>query len=108
MEAVSGAGQSRDIHFNGRRILNEVSGEVVLWIGGRERGHPLYSAPTNSEGVENGSDRMTHWMARIQAIRNSEGIERAVVPDLQHRLSVIKIDFNAGWRYQVRPKQSCA
>jgi len=51
---------------------------------------------------------MTHRMARIQAIRNSEGIERTVVPDLQHRLSVIKIDFNAGWRYQVRPKHSCA
>jgi len=105
---MPGAGQRRDIHFNGRRILNEVSGEVVLWIGGRERGLPLHSAPTHFEKIENGSDRMTHRMARIQAIRNSEGIERTVVPDLQHRLSVIKIDLNAGWRYQVRPKHSCA
>ena len=102
------AGQCSDIHFNGRRILNEVSGEVILRIGGRKRGCPLDSTPTNFERVENGSNRVTQRMARIQAVWNREGIERAVVSDVQHRLGIVKIHFNAGWRDQVRPKQGCA
>jgi hypothetical protein len=102
------AGQCSDIHLNGRRILNEVPGEVILRISGRKRGCPLDSTPTNFEGVENGSNRVTQRMARIQAVWNRERIERTVISDLQHRLSIVKIDSNVGWRDQVRPKQSCA
>ncbi len=108
MEAMPSAGQCSDIHFNGRRIFNEVSGEVILRISGRKRGHPLDSTPTYFEGVENGSNRVTQRMARIQAVWNREGIEHAVVFDLQHRLRIVKIDFNAGGRDQVCPKQGCA
>jgi len=100
------AGQCGDIHFNGRRILNEVSGEVILRISGRKRGHPLDSTPTNFEEVENSSNGVTQRMARIQAVWNREGIKRAVISDFQHRLSIVKIDFNTGWRDLVCPKQS--
>jgi hypothetical protein len=108
VEAMPSAGQCSDIHLNGRRILNEVPGEVILRISGRKRGCPLDSTPTNFEGVENGSNRMTQRMARIQAVWNREGIEHAVVSDLQHRLRIVKIYFNAGGRDQVCPKQGCA
>ena len=99
MESVSGAGKRGNVHFDFARVLNEVSGELILWIGGCERGHSLHSAPTHFEGVENGSDRVTHRMACIQAVRNREGIERTIISDVQHRRSVIKIDFDAGGRY---------
>jgi hypothetical protein len=102
------AGQCSDIHLNGRRILNEVPSEVILRISGRKRGCPLDSTPTNFEGVENGSNRVTQWMARVQAVWNRERIERTVISDFQHRLSIVKIDFNVGWRDQVRPEQGCA
>ena len=33
VEAVPGAGQRSNVHFDRRRVLNEVSGELVLRIG---------------------------------------------------------------------------
>lgn len=108
MEPVSGAGKRGNVHFDFARVLDEISSELILWIRGRKRGLPLHSAPTHFEGVENGSNRMTHRMARVQAVRNSEGIERAVISDVQYRLSLVKIDPDAGGRCQIGPKQSGA
>ena len=108
VESMPGAMQRGDIHFNGRRILNEVSGELIVRVGGRERGHPLDSTPTDLEGVEYGSNRVSQRVTRIQAVRYRKGVERTVISDVQHGLSVIEIDFHAGGRDWRSPKQSCA
>jgi len=108
MESVPGAGKRGNVHFNFGGVLNEVSSELVLWIGRCERGHPLDSAPTDFEGVENGSNWVTQRMARVQAVWNRKGIQCAVISDMQNRFRVIKIDLDAGRRDRRSPKQSGA
>jgi len=108
VESVARAGKRGDIHLNRRRILNEVAREPILRIGGREGRLSLDPAPSHPERVDNSSDRMTHWVARVQAVGNGKGVKRTVVSELKHGLTFVKIDFDAAVRYCRGPKQSCA
>src|ERR1700730_7479330 len=48
---------------------------------------------------------MTHWLRRIQAVRNRKGIQHTIVSDFKHRLSFLKLYLNAGGSYRSGPKQ---
>ena len=51
---------------------------------------------------------MTHGMTSIQTVRNRESIKRAVVPDMEHGPSFVKINLHTGRFCRCGPKQSGA
>lgn len=110
MEAMPRAGQGGDIHFNGCRIFDEVSRElIVTGRRGVESGNfPDDAAPVNLQRVDDGSYRVSQKTALVKTVGDCKGVKRAQVPEVKRSFAFVEFNFDIVFWYCCRPENAVA